>query len=351
MLKASLAAAALLVAAAPSSPPHRYEFSSREMGTEARVVLYAGTEQAARDASSRAFARIAALDAVMSDYRDDSEVAALCRRAASGPVAVSDDLFRVLTAAQAVARTSGGAFDVTAGPLTHLWRRARRLGELPDRDALRDALALTGTGKLVVGDHTAELRVPGMRIDLGGIGKGFAAEEAVATLKQDGIRDALVALGGDIVALGAPPDGEGWTIAISGMRDALPASVLVRDAAISTSGDAEQWLEIGGVRYSHILDPRTGMAMTGRRSATVIAPRGELADALATAVTVMGVEDGMRLVERTPGCAVTMSVADGREVRNVTSRGWPRADRSGRGGTRPPTLRPAAPAVRDRPNS
>jgi FAD:protein FMN transferase len=329
-----LTAVAFIAAAAHAPSTRRYEFSSRQMGTEARIVLYAQSEDAARDATSHAFARITALDRVMSDYRDDSEVAALCRRAGSGPVEISDDLFRVLDVSQRLARESGGAFDVTVGPLTHLWRRARRLGELPDPDAVRAALALTGSDKLVLRPRAAELRTAGMQIDLGGVGKGFAAEEAIAVLKRDGIRDALVALGGDIFALGAPPDRDGWTIAVSGLRDPETgnretpsqserfASVSLRDAAISTSGDAEQWLEADGVRYSHILDPRTGRPITGRHSVTVVAPSGALADGLATAVTVMGNDDGLRLIESMPGCAARISTMDGGGVRTVRSKRW-----------------------------
>ena len=308
------------------------------MGTEARIIVYARTERAARDATSHAFARIAALDAVMSDYRDDSELAALCRRAGGGAVRISDDLFRVLQESQRLARVSGGAFDVTAGPLTHLWRRARRLDELPPEDRIRAALAVTGADKLIVRGRTAELQLAGMQIDLGGIGKGFAADEAAVILKRDGIRAALIAIGGDIVAIGAPPGAAGWTVATSGipgpasgMRDtgseaqAPPDNtrIVLRDAAVSTSGDAEQWLDVGGVRYSHIIDPHTGMALTGRRAVTVVARQGALADGLATAVSVMGPAAGLDLVNRTAGCAARFSIAQGGEVRTMMSSRWP----------------------------
>ena len=138
----------------------RYEFSSRQMGTEARIVLFAASDAAARGAADQAFARIAALDAVMSDYRDDSELMALCRQAGTGPVHISDDLFRVLDASQRLARESGGAFDVTAAPLIHLWRRARRVAQFPDPADIAAAKALTGTAALILDAHhrTADLR-------------------------------------------------------------------------------------------------------------------------------------------------------------------------------------------------
>jgi thiamine biosynthesis lipoprotein len=321
-------AAALLVGAAalrPAPPVTRHEFTSRQMGTQARVVLYADGEDRGRAAAERAFARIAALDAVMSDYRDDSEVVALCRRAGQGPMRVSDDLFRVLEISQRIARDSDGAFDVTAAPVIHLWRRARRIGILPDDADVRAALARTGYRRMTLDRRrrTVTLDARDMLIDLGGIGKGFAAEEATALLKGLGYRNALVALGGDIVAAGTPPGSRGWSIDVADLRSTGPGPrVVLRDAAISTSGDAEQWVEIGGVRYSHIIDPRSGAALTGRRSVTVIAPTGTLSDGLATAVSVLGPVDGVALVTRTPGAAVRISIADGDHIRMVTSPMW-----------------------------
>jgi FAD:protein FMN transferase len=321
-------AAALLVGAAalrPAPSVTRYEFTSRQMGTEARIVLFAAGEDAAREASSRAFQRIAALDAVMSDYREDSELMRLCRQAGNGPVHVSDDLFRVLDISGRLARESGGAFDVTAGPLTHLWRRARRRGELPDAVDLRAALSRTGAANVILNarNRTADLRLPEMQLDLGGIGKGYAADEAAAVLKGLGYRNALVALGGDIVAVGTPRDAAGWTIDVAALGPREPGPrIVLRDAAVSTSGDAEQWVEIAGVRYSHILDPRTGAALEGRRSVTVIAPRGAWSDGLATAAAVLGPSDGIALITRTPGAAARISVAEGQEIRTVTSPRW-----------------------------
>jgi thiamine biosynthesis lipoprotein len=332
-----LAAALLLSAAAvphdrpPAEPAGstrnftRYEFSSRQMATEARIVLFAPGEAVARDAASRAFQRVAALDAVMSDYREDSELMRICREAGSEPVRVSDDLFRVLEISERLARETRGAFDVTAGPLTHLWRRARRRGGLPDPDDLRAALSRTGAAKLILNAHdrTVRLRVPRMQIDLGGIGKGFAADEAAAVLKTLGYHNALVALGGDIVAAGAPPGAAGWSIDVATLDARKPGvRIVLRDAAVSTSGDAEQWVEIAGIRYSHIIDPRTGAALTGRRSVTVIAPRGAVSDGLATGVSVLGTIEGIGVVSRIRGAAARISVASGGETQTVTSPRW-----------------------------
>lgn len=318
--KRCLAACTLLVAAALSAQASdvrqtRFEFSEPHMGTLFRIVLYAPEAGAATQASRVAFARIAALDDAMTDYRADSELMRLCRQAGGPPVKVSDDLFRVLTAAQESARQSGGAFDVTVGPAVRLWRQARRSHRLPDPERLGQAAKLVGYERIRLDPaaQTVQLLERGMLLDLGGIAKGYAADAALAVLKQFGISRALVVGGGDIAAGDAPPGKEGWTIGIAPLES--PSSppkrfVLLHNAAISTSGDAEQHVEIGGVRYSHIVDPRTGQALTGRRSATVIAPDCTTSDALATAVCVLGPERGVALIDSMPGTSVLLVVQE-----------------------------------------
>jgi FAD:protein FMN transferase len=311
-----------LVAATPVA---RYEFSEPHMGTLVRIVLYAPAAPAAADAARAAFGRIAALDETLSDYRDSSELMRLSRHSGAGPLEVSDDLFRVLRAAQQIARESDGAFDVTAGPLSLLWRQARRQGRLPDGERLTAARALVGCDKLELDAQrrTVRLLEPGMQLDLGGIAKGFAADEAAATLRAHGIQRALIAAGGDIVAMEAPPDRPGWRVAVAAIEGHDPAGfVTLRNAAISTSGDAEQFVEIGGTRYSHIFDPRTGLALTGRRSVTVLAPNGTTSDALATAVSVMGANAGIRLVEATGGAAAFVAEMGPGGLRTSESNRW-----------------------------
>ena len=189
--------------------------------------------------------------------------------------------------------------------------------------------ALERTGyqnlKLNITDSTAELKKAGMLLDLGGIAKGYAADEALKSLKECGIQRALVALGGDIAVSDAPPGKDGWTIEIAtngfpGL--AKPKPLLLRQAAVSTSGDAEQYVEIGGIRYSHIIDPRTGKALTGRSSVTVIAPTATESDGLATAISVLGPDRGLELVESAPGVAALMIQETEQGVKMFTSRRW-----------------------------
>jgi thiamine biosynthesis lipoprotein len=270
------------------------------MGTRARILLYAADPLRAEAAAQAAFARLSELDARLSDYRSDSEVAALARAAGGAPMPASHDLLVILQTAQEITRRSGGAFDATVGPLSRLWRRARRQNALPDADEIAAALPLVGALSFLRLDlerGTAALDRPGMSLDLGGIAKGYAADEALATLRQWGFARALVELGGEVVAGAPPPDAPGWTVALPGG----PAPLVLSERAASTSGDAEQWLETGGVRYSHVVDPRTGAALQGRRSVTVTARRGLEADALATAASVLGPEEGLALVQSFPG--------------------------------------------------
>jgi thiamine biosynthesis lipoprotein len=305
----------------------RFEESQPHMGTLARIVVYAPQRDTAAVAFRAAFRRIETLNAIFSDYLPDSELNRLCQQAGSGPVQVSYHLFRILSQAQALAKESEGAFDVTAGPVIRLWRRARRQREVPTPERLAHALEHTGYQhlKLATRESTAELGKAGMLLDLGGIAKGYAVDEALKSLKECGIQSALVALGGDIVVSDPPPGKEGWTIEIA-MNEfpalAKPKPLRLRHAAVSTSGDAEQHVEIGGIRYSHIIDPRTGKALTGRSSVTVTALSATESDGLATAISVLGPDRGLELVESTPGAAALMIQETEQGVKMFKSRNW-----------------------------
>ncbi len=323
------AAQAGLAPASETGPERRYEFAAVHMGTTCRVTLYAASAERARQAADAALARIGFLDDVMSDYKPHSELNRLCR-AFDGPnrlpVRVSTDLFVVLEEAERVSRRSEGAFDVTVGPLSILWRHARRTQELPDPQEFAAARRKVGYEKVRLEGRlqTVQLAVGGMQLDLGGIAKGYAADAALAVLREQfGIRRALVAVGGDI-ACGEPPPGErAWRVQIAPLRRNQPPRWLrLANAAVSTSGDLEQFVVIKGVRYSHVLDPRTGMGLTGRRSVTVIAPRGIQADSLTKAVSVLPPEKGLALVEEIAGAAAYIAVLeeDGRLIERSSRR-------------------------------
>jgi thiamine biosynthesis lipoprotein len=284
----------------------RFTITENHMGTQFKIVLYAPDETTADKAKKAAFERIAALDGIMSDYRATSELMELCKKAGGEPVKVSDDLFTVLQRAQVVAKWSDGAFDVTVGPLVRLWRRARRTQQLPPADELAKAKELVGHDKvrLEAQTHTVQLMKAGMQLDLGGIAKGYAADQALLVLKKHGITRALVAAGGDIAMSGPPPDAAGWSVAIAPLDgDRASRTLLLHDAAVSTSGDAEQFVVIDGKRYSHIVDPKTGMGLQGRMSVTIVGPNGLTVDPLTKVPAVLGSDKGLALIDQIDGVA------------------------------------------------
>jgi thiamine biosynthesis lipoprotein len=303
-----IASAAVIAANAPASGLERFETTEPQMGVPFKVILYAPDEAAANRAFRAAFSRVAELNRVLSDYDSDSELSRLSRTAPSQrAIPVSDPLWTVLARSQLLAEQSGGAFDVTVGPYVRLWRRARRSKEMPSSERLAEAAAAVGFRylKLEEKHHAAQLLKPNMRLDLGGIAMGYAVDETLKTLRALGIRRALVDASGDIGVGDPPPGAKGWTIGVVPLSfEGTPTrQIVLANAAVTTAGDAFQHVVIDGKRYSHIVDPRTGLGMTDRLGVTVIAGDCMTADGLDTAVAVMGVESGLKLVEKTPGAA------------------------------------------------
>jgi thiamine biosynthesis lipoprotein len=285
-----------------------YEAVEPHMGTLFRIKLYARDQATAERAFRAAFDRVAALDDTLSDYKPASELNRICKNAVGRPVKVSEDLMRVLTASQQLAAGTGGAFDITLGPVIRVWRQARKDGRVPDAAELARASAYCGYRKLKINPaaHTVELDEAGMELDVGGIAKGYAADEALAVLTKLGIRSALVAASGDLAFSSAPPGRAGWSIGIDSFdRANAPFTRILQlnNAAVSTSGDTEQHLDAGGKRYSHVIDPKTGVGLTKSITVTIVAPHGIEADGLATAVSVLGASRGLKFVDSKPGVA------------------------------------------------
>jgi thiamine biosynthesis lipoprotein len=305
----------------------RFAFTEPVMGTTFRVVLYAPNEAAARIGARAAFDRIEQLDAMMTDYDENSELMKLCAKAGGPAVKVSDELFDILDKARDFNLKTQGAFDVTVGPVVRLWRKARADGKPPDPANIAKAMELVGADKLVLDpkEHTVQLLKSGMKLDLGGIAKGYAVDKALEVLKAKGFIQALVAGGGDIGLADPPPGKSGWTIDILPLDKAKrdnPVRLVLKQAGISTSGDEEQYLEAaGGKRYSHIVDPRTGKALEGRSSVTVYAPNCTSSDALAK-VGVQGVEAALKTIDALPGTAVLFVVEEKDGIKEYASKAW-----------------------------
>ena len=289
----------------------RFRYEEPHMGTKFRIIVYAPDQATADRAAKAAFERIEELNRIMSDYDPESELMRLCAKAGGDPVAVSEELFFVLSKAQEVAKLSDGAFDVTVGPVVRLWRLSRRTGKLPDPEKLAAARELVGYEKVTLDakNRTVQLTKKGMLLDLGGIAKGYAADEAIAVLKKHSLTRALVAAGGDIAVSGPPPGEEGWKIEIEAADDEegkARRTLIMHDVGVSTSGEKEQYVEIDGKRYSHIVDPKTGLGLIGRMSVTVVAPNGIASDSMTKVVMILGPEKGLAIVEKSDGMSSLM---------------------------------------------
>jgi FAD:protein FMN transferase len=324
---------ALLFAGCVSTPEQtesagRFEFQQPEMGVPFRIVLYAFSKNAAEGAATAAFARIKQINDVMTDYDSDSELSRLSQTSGQNKeVSVSPDLWVVLSRAQDLAERSHGAFDVTVGPYVNLWRYARRQGAMPDPDRLAKARAAVGYTKMQLDSHSraVKLQAPNMRLDLGGIAKGYAVDQALKTLTRLGITNALISGGGDMAVSGPPPDKAGWRIELPPLdaTNAPPARyVMVSYVGISTSGDLFQRLEIDGKRYSHIIDPRTGIGLTDHRLVTVIAPDDFTADGLTKVMSVLDPKEALRFIAKEPNAFVRITRKPGAKVEEYQSSGF-----------------------------
>ncbi len=312
--------------------PQRLEFIAPAMGMQARIVMYAADADQAKVAAKAAFDEIARLDAILSDWRDDSELAKVNLEAGGLPVQVDASFIEVLQRAQEISLASDGACDVTVGPVTQLWRTALAQNREPQQSEIDVAHALVNWRAIEIDAEyrTVRLPKPGMRLDFGGIGKGYAADRALTILRERGFPACLAALEGDIALGDAPPGECGWLVSIAdGLSDSASdstASIQLHNCGVSTSGDAEQFLEIAGERYSHIFDPRTGVGLRERIAVAVIARDATASDALATAVSVMGPNRGLAMIDGIDGASARIVMLDHDFTRVVQSAAFRLAD-------------------------
>jgi thiamine biosynthesis lipoprotein len=276
------------------------------MGTLLEVEVRAADSASAEQAVAAARAAVFRVDTLMSVYKPESEVSVVNRRAGSDSLTVLDpQTAEVLEAALRFAELSGGALDVTVGPLVDTWGFYRESGSTPQEAALDSVHRLVGYGKVRwnATDRTVRLPLRGMRLDFGAIAKGYAVDRAVAALRESGVAGGRVDLGGNLRWFGASPSGGGGSVALRDPRNPEDAFALVHidSGSVATSGDYERFFEVDGRRYSHILDPRTGFPTHGTAAVSVLAPTGMEADALSTAFFVLGPEAGCRLARRLPG--------------------------------------------------
>lgn len=279
-----------------------YKQQANIMGTVFTITIEGPGNH--KEAAETAFDEIRRLDRLLSTYKPDSEISEVNRRAAQEPVAVGADFLNVLAASRVYYELSDGAFDPTIRPLMQVWKEARQENRLPTEDQLRKAAALVDFSKVNVdpSSHTVRFLQEGMSLDFGGIAKGYAADRAIDILKAHGVTRAIIDAGGNFYALGTPVDKPQWE---AGIRHPLRhEEVIMRfpisDKGVATSGSYERFFEIGGKKYSHIINPRTGWPVEGMLSATVVADNAMAADALSTSTFVLGPKNGMNLIEKLP---------------------------------------------------
>jgi thiamine biosynthesis lipoprotein len=320
-VKATCVAALLLcilLAASCAQKGKTFRKSTVIMDTVVTITVVADSSQEAESAIDAAFDEIHRLEQLLSFWTEDSEIAAIYHNAGVEPVKVSPETLEIMERAKYISEKTGGAFDPTVGPLMRLWDFREQ--KMPAPEEIKERIGLVDYRQLDIDtkNSTALLKVKGMSFDTGGIAKGYAVDRAVEVLKQKGIKSGLVAIAGDIRGFG-PKE---WKIGIRNPRAAdeksdVMATIVLKDRAISTSGDYERFFIRDGVRYHHILDPKTGLPARGTWSVSVIAKEAVLTDGLATGVFVMGPEKGLKLLE-----ALGMDgliVAEGGEA--ITSKG------------------------------
>jgi thiamine biosynthesis lipoprotein len=272
------------------------------MGTEVTVTVVTRSRAQGSAAIDAAMAEVRRLDEMMSLYKDESELTRVNLAAGRRPVQVSAEMIEVVLAAARVSDLTGGAFDITAGPLAVLWQMRLKENRTPTDAELALARGRVGYKNIVIDKKASTLYLskPGMIMDLGGVAKGYAADRAAEALGKQGIQNGIVAIAGDIRVMGKRPDGSPWRIGVQHPRDAdkTLAVLELSDKSISTSGDYERFRIVNKKRYHHIIDPRTGGPSTGMISATVVGDSGALIDPLATALFIVGPEQGAALVRQ-----------------------------------------------------
>ena len=300
--------------------PHKHlVFTRTLMGTDVKIVLYAEDSLRAGNVAELAFGRIAELNEYLSDYLVGSELSKLSNTYGQ-PVRVTTDLWDVLSTAHEISRESGGVFDVTIGPVTRLWRHAIRRGVLPDAIALSEAKEKIGYVFIQLNpeNRTVQLNQKKMRLDLGGIAKGYAADQALEVLTKSGYISAVVDAGGDIALGDAPPDADGWEIEVFSM-DSRGNKIILNNCGIAVSGDTFKYVEHRGIRYSHIVDPQTGYGVTHQRKVAVIAPNAMIADAWASTYSVMGWESITLNLQEQGNLSVRILEAFGKDYRELST--------------------------------
>lgn len=275
----------------------------RLMGNHFEISVVGETSETAKQHIAAAVAEISRIENLLSTFKETSETNLVNSMAGKQPVTVSAEVFSLIQRCQVISSVTQGAFDISYGSVDkRLWNFDKTMNTLPDAKTAREKVKLINYQNIILDEasSTVFLKNEGMRIGFGGIGKGYAAGRAKRILQDAGVKSGIVNASGDLVAWGLQPDGTPWTVGISNPdKPDMPFSWLnVNEQAVATSGNYEKFVMIDGKKYSHTIDPKTGLPIRGIKSATIIAPDAEIADALTTPVMIMGIEAGLYLIDQ-----------------------------------------------------
>ncbi len=306
----------------------KFHFSANKMGSPLNLVFVDQDSIHAQQLAKSAFALVDSLVNLYSDYDSSSELSRLSKQSGLGPIKVSSGLLTILLLSQTAYQKTNQIFDISIGPLSQLWRKARKTHQFPDSTAVASAKNLVGLNKMVIDKaaSTVNLLEKGMLLDLGGIAKGFVAQQLVQRFKDQGISSALVDAGGDIAMSNPPLQAKGWMIGVNvpeSEEDLIASKLELKNCSVATSGDVYQFFLHDGKKYAHITDPRTGYGVTFQRNVTVIAADGATADWLATACSILPIQVALHLAEKQQAFAL-ITILKNNQVKAYKSKGFDR---------------------------
>jgi len=294
--------------AATDIAPSLYKQVSKLMGNRFEITVVADDSTWANECIADAVKEIRRIEKLFTTFDESSQTNLINRNAGIAPVKVDKEVYDLIKRSKKISALTQGSFDITYGSIDkRLWNFDKTMTKLPDPKTGKQLVRLINYRNVMLNenDGTVFLREKGMRIGFGGIGKGYAAERAKSLLQQKGVESGIINAAGDLTAWGSQPNGEPWTIGIADPNTARKAfSFLeIRNTSIATSGNYEKFVLIEGKKYSHTIDPKTGLPVTGIKSVTIICPNAEIADAMATPVMVMGIKTGLDMLNQMNGIA------------------------------------------------
>ena len=317
--------AGFLLAGICHAQKKKFSFSETKMGSPLNILMFTDDSVKAASLARSCYALADSLNRIFSDYDSTSELGILNGHSTQITKKVSPALLDILLQSQKAYIQSKEAYDITVGPLSLLWRKARKEKQFPDSSMVLEQRKKVGFSKLWLNEKNQTLTLPvGMKLDLGGIGKGYLAQKIVDFLKTKGITQALADAGGDMAITKAPDGTNGWTIGVNVPEttdELLPKRLLLQNISVATSGDAFQYIEHNGLKYSHIIDPRTGYGIQSQRNVTVIANDGTTADWLATACSILPIDEAKQLAQKM-GAEVLITVLKNDKVVYYASSGF-----------------------------